>query len=714
MTRYNETYRRALLDMHIPDWDPAFLSQYDPVALADEYARSGVEAVLFYCKSHMGLSYWPTPVGGIHPAAKDRDLVGELHAALTERGIRPAAYHSVTFDNWAYEKHPDWQQKNAVTRRGEPNIPAMGGRYGTLCMNNPEYLAYEVEQIQALLSRYEFDAIWIDMVFWTTVCTCQYCEEKCQTELGHAIPAVIDWSDPAWNNFQEARARWRDEFWVKIRKAIWETRPEIAVTHNLAPELYGWVLGGTTDEVPSDTFAAGDLYGGRDQQLMVSRLMHAINRVPPAEFMTSRSPHLGYHVQLRSERELLVQALGATSQHLAFLFIDAIDPVGTTQPGTYDRIGSVFEQIRDYQPYLGGSPVSDVAVYFSPRNKVTDTQNGTPLEFGFPIRNPYDEAFDGALLGLQAAHIPFTVLTRTTLDQLSRYPVLVLPHVARLTDEEIAIFRQYVETGGRLYASGLTSVKRSDGSRRSDFGLADVFGVHANADYEGIVVFAKPQTAEIADVISPEAYVSWGLPVELEIGMRPTTPLDIPLVADPEPDTEVLATISLPYAYPALGTVEAHDFASIHSSPPWTDTEWPAVVRRSAGQGSVVYSSVPFESAGDVSSRSLFTSLIEGLVGEAPRLTADAAPTVWVTLFDQPEKNRMILSVLNYDKVGGLTATVTATVRPPVGYHATSVRRTTDASPVGGVDIRDGVVTLSGLHVELFEQFAIEIAAVVA
>jgi hypothetical protein len=25
------TYRRLLTDMHVPDWDPAFLASYDPV-----------------------------------------------------------------------------------------------------------------------------------------------------------------------------------------------------------------------------------------------------------------------------------------------------------------------------------------------------------------------------------------------------------------------------------------------------------------------------------------------------------------------------------------------------------------------------------------------------------------------------------------------------------------------------------------------------------
>ncbi len=32
MSKYQQSYRRTLVDMHIPDWDAAFLSRYDPAS----------------------------------------------------------------------------------------------------------------------------------------------------------------------------------------------------------------------------------------------------------------------------------------------------------------------------------------------------------------------------------------------------------------------------------------------------------------------------------------------------------------------------------------------------------------------------------------------------------------------------------------------------------------------------------------------------------
>ena len=141
--KYSGTYRRSLLDMHIPDWDSQFLSKYDPVALAKQYKNANVDGVLLYCKSHMGLNYWPAPVGGVHPAAKNRDLVGELVVELNKLNIRPAAYHSVMYDNWAAENHPDWRIQSASTLTGDKNRIALGARYATCCPNNPNYLEYE-------------------------------------------------------------------------------------------------------------------------------------------------------------------------------------------------------------------------------------------------------------------------------------------------------------------------------------------------------------------------------------------------------------------------------------------------------------------------------------------------------------------------------------------------------------------------------------------
>jgi len=57
ISKYQQGYRRMLVDMHIPDWDPAFLAKYDPAAMAALFERAHLTSVMLYCKSHVGLCY---------------------------------------------------------------------------------------------------------------------------------------------------------------------------------------------------------------------------------------------------------------------------------------------------------------------------------------------------------------------------------------------------------------------------------------------------------------------------------------------------------------------------------------------------------------------------------------------------------------------------------------------------------------------------------
>ena len=152
--RYHHTFRRTLLDMHIPDWDPQFLSQYEPEKLADIYAAANISGALFYCKSHMGLNYWPVPVGAVHPAARDRDLVGEMLAPCVPEGIAPAAYHSVIFDNWAVEHHPDWAIEPATTSK-VTTAHLFGPVRDGLCQQAGVPRLRKARAITALLERYD-------------------------------------------------------------------------------------------------------------------------------------------------------------------------------------------------------------------------------------------------------------------------------------------------------------------------------------------------------------------------------------------------------------------------------------------------------------------------------------------------------------------------------------------------------------------------------
>ncbi len=697
---FQRNTHRLLRDMHIPDWDPQFLSDYDPERLAARCEETGLNAVMIYAKSHLGLCTYPTQVGKMHANLRGRDVMGELNDALRGRGIATSVYQSITFDNWAAENHPDWAQVDRLSGRPMHDHT----RYGVCCPNNLDYRAYELAIMQEVLTGYEFDAIWLDMIFYLAICACPACCERLRVEEGIEIPAVVDWTDPAWATFQEARRRWIGE-WTKILiDRAHELRPEIVVTHNLANALSGWQCAQPLAAGRLDTYTSADLYGDRFEHLVVTKMAQHLSASQPGELMVSVGVDLVDHVTLKSAEQLTTEGLAATATGSALIIIDGIEPVGAELPGNFEVIQTAFAAIEPYEPFVGGEPIEDVAIYFSDNSFMDFADNGTlagpPTKLG-GIPFPHVVAARGAVRALTEAHIAFAVLTEMDLDKLARYRAVILPDVSRMTLREADAFREYVAAGGRLYASGYTSLVDVDGVRHEDFMLADVFGVTLTGEEDRRVAFLTPDVDEVRRAAWPQAHLSqpfndqWGVPYEPK-----------PLCTAPRVETTSgrrLAHLTLPYGGPRWGTVNDKTWAAIHSAPPWTHTEHAVLVHNELGEGAALYSTFVLERSDAAANRRLFTSLIRDLVGERISLSAQARVNVWVSAYDQAEKSRILVTLHNYG--AGQSAPperATVTVRPPTGRR---IVQATDGPGGRVLEMRLGEDTAT-LQVEISAELA--------
>ena len=88
------------------------------------------------------------------------------------------------------------------------------------------------------------------------------------------------------------------------------------------------------------------------------------------------------------------------------------------------------------------------------------------------------DAQNGYYQALVEARIPFEMADDRQLEpqHIGRYRVLVLPDIAALSDRQCQQIRDYVMAGGRIVATGETSLYDETGKRRANFGLADLFG----------------------------------------------------------------------------------------------------------------------------------------------------------------------------------------------------------------------------------------------
>jgi hypothetical protein len=630
MNWYHHAYRRAVIDMHIPDWDERFLAQFDAAKYAGALATSGAQSIVAYAQSHVGLFNYPTRVGQQHRNQKGRNLLDDIVAACRARDIAVVVYTSLIFDRWAADNHPEWRM---VTWDGK--FHGQGGRHGLVCPNSL-YRDYVRRFVEEICRNFDFEGIRFDMTFWPGLCYCPHCRERFAREAGGEIPSTVNWLDERWVAFQRKREEWLVEFAALATGTVRELKPAATVEHQSSTFPLDWMFGVTASIAAQTDFLQGDFYGDALQGSFVRKLLEDLTPNRPVGFETSAAVELRDHTTIKPEPLLEAKASAAIADQAAFVFIDAIDPVGTINPLPHERMGRVFGRLMPFYPHLGGSRVQDVAVYFSPESKFSFAGSGRHV--ANPDRtNAHTDSVVAACGLLARHHLPFGILTRGSLGRLPDFKLLVLSNVNMMDEEEAKQIRAWVRGGGFVYASGGTSLVNLRGQMQKDFMLADVFGVSLRRDNDlrGAEIWQSrehylaptPRGQEFFGEFTPKypAFVTgYGMEVE------------------PRPGTEVLATTTLPWPAP-----DPTRFASIHSNPPWQPTERPEVARHRFGRGAAVYCSSLLETV--PAQGETFIALLRSLFNRC-RFEADAPGCVEVTLFHQPDRHRYLVCLVNFQK----------------------------------------------------------------
>ncbi len=701
-----------LVDMHINEWNDKFLVKYDPVRMADLYEQAGLTSAMFYCQSHIGLCYWPTQSGKMHANLHGRDIVAEMLKELAKRNIAACGYYSVIFNNWAFLEYPEWRQHapwQNVTDRRDLGCFA-GSRYGLVCPNNPDYRAFVNTQIDEMVGGYCFEGMFYDMTFWPCMCMCPHCRDRFRGEHHAEFPDKIDWFGTDWCRFQLAREHWMAEFaqtvtdyTKKVHAQHHPQAPAIAVYHNCATLSRSWSMGSSIDSANASDFLGGDFYGDPLDQLVICKLMSNLTNQAPLEFMTSRCVSLQDHERTKSYDEMEMAAKAATLFSGAFLFIDAVNADGTVNTPVYKRVGKIFRDTARYEPYLGGRQIEDIGVYFGNDARVDLAENGLDMRNSDIWKKdyPHMKAIRGICRMLQQHHMPFGVVTRKQLGDLGRYKVLVLPNVVRMTQEEVAAVRKYVAAGGKLYASRYSSLVESRGVRHDDFMLADVFGCHLAADDLGKVTYLKPGNGTVAKLIAPQRYLS-------HIGMGNCEGASSLRLA-PGATGEVLATLTLPYDK-EWGGLGDQKWISIHSSPPWQDTDSPVIVLNTFGRGRCIYSSADLEMVESEANDRLMGHLLGLLLDEPLSYGADTHPSVWMNAADQPDSKRIVVGFLNnQSQLPAISLPrVPFTLRPPAGRKFTRLLSAPTLKPVKFTLDADGTLHAAAGRLKVFSMLLAE------
>jgi len=468
------------------------------------------------------------------------------------------------------------------------------------------------------------------MTFWTCVCYCAHCQERWRKEVGGEMPRTVDWTDERWVTFQRKREQWLGEFAEICTSTVKAARPQATVEHQASIYPGSWNNGASWPLVAQNDFLQGDFYGDALQGSFVRKLLEDLTPNRPFGFETSFSISLQDHTARKSEALLETKASAAIADAAAFIFIDAIDPVGTVNPHAHERMGRVFDRLMPRYRELGGERVADIGLFYSLDSRFDMRSNGRSVLEVDNGADTHTRSTMQAARTLIASHLPWRTITRKSIGQLSRLKTLVLSNVHHLSEREVAAIRDWVQAGGTLYASGATSLVKNTGQRQPDFMLGDVLGVSlTKADWTDREHYITPTKDGSPD------FPGWD--AKYPAFVRGPT-MDV----HPLSGATVLGTRTLPWAAP-----EARRFSSIHSNPPWQATDQSEVVYHRFGQGAAIYSASLLEE--NETLQESFVCLLRRLCAR-PTFEVTAHPAVEVSLFRQTDRRRYLLNLLNFQR----------------------------------------------------------------
>jgi hypothetical protein len=221
-------------------------------------------------------------------------------------------------------------------------------------------------------------------------------------------------------------------------------------------------------------------------------------------------------------------------------------------------------------------------------------------------------------------------VTNATLDQLRQYRAVMLPSVLEMTAEQADHFRQFVQGGGVLYASGPSAQDRLD---EIDSRLSDVLGVHYSKPFGAVQSYLTPTDAELLKVAWPQENITYPGPL---------------VQAQALPGAEVLARATMPIVPAREGYTIGTHFAQIWSNPPTpVPGVDPGIVINSFGKGKTVWVAAPIESRTEAVYARVVSHLIHRVLPGPYHFEVDTHRAVEMTLFHQAEKQRLLVSLLN-------------------------------------------------------------------
>jgi hypothetical protein len=455
--------------------------QFDPQFWLDYFKRTRSDAI---CLSAGGcVAYYPTKVPFHHRSQwlGHGDAFGELVAGCRKLGMVVIARTDphATYDD-VRDAHPDWI---AVDAEGRPRRHWASPEMWVTCGLGPYNFEFMTEVKKEIMSRYRVDGIFINRWDGSGMCYCEHCRKNFKDATGHELPRTTDPQNPARRPYILWRQQRLFELW-----RLWDTEVRKINSDSCVIPNTG---GGATSSL--DMKRIGEMAPTliADRQARRGLTAPWANGKNGKEFRATmgRKPIVGiFSVGLEEPYRWKdsVQSQAEIRLWVADGVANGLRPWFTKFSGTlHDErwlkpVEDVYRRLHRWERYLRNeAPLARVALVYS--------QQTAWFYGGERAGAKVEDHTLGWYQALIEARLPFEMVHDRLLDdaQMGRFKTLILPNIAALSDAQCRQLREFVERGGSLIATYETSLFDQWGVRRTDFGLADVFGITFKGRIEG-------------------------------------------------------------------------------------------------------------------------------------------------------------------------------------------------------------------------------------
>ena len=455
--------------------------RYDPAFWLDYFKRTHSDAA---CLSAGGcVAYYPTQVP-LHHRSKwlgNSDPFGDLVQGCRKLGMNVVARtdpHAAHQD--VYDAHPDWI---AVDAAGKKRRHWATPELWVTCGLGPYNFDFMTAVTREIVEKYHVDGVFSNRWEGSGMCYCGHCQANFRKASGLDLPRTNDPQDPGRRAYIVWRQQRLFELWRVWDAAIVQANPNARFIANAGGGALSSLDMKTIGELAPTLFADRQARrglappwsngkNGKEYRATMGR--KAIGGI----FSVGVEEPYRWKDSVQSPEEIRLWVADGIANGLRPWFTKFSGMV-------YDRrwmkpVEEIYTWHHRNERYLRNErPVARVAMVYS--------QQTATFYGGEQARSKVEDHTLGFYQALIEARVPFEMVHDHMLgrENLAPFRTLILPNIAALSNEQCAQLRSFVERGGSVVATYETSLYDEWGVRRTDFGLADLFGASATGPAEG-------------------------------------------------------------------------------------------------------------------------------------------------------------------------------------------------------------------------------------